>query len=91
MDTVTFKKILMDLSLNVYNTVRLGFITQSTLNAFRDDIEHGEYNSLNLATGLQTKRILLVYTDNLNVGGADFVHIGDGKFIRKSISYKDYL
>jgi len=91
METVTFRKILMDLSLGVYTVVRLRFDDISVVDDFRNRIELFEFRHLSLDSIKPYNKMLIVYSNQHGKHGgkgADFRHIEYDEFIDEIKRFK---
>ena len=85
METVTFKKILMDLSMNVYTIVGLRFNDYNTFNKFRYDLCFGKYREFDLRVTMNPRKVLTIYTSqhyDLRLKGGSYMHIENDNFLK---------
>ena len=88
---VNFKKIIIDLSMGVYNIARIEFERPLDLLEYKNEIDYGQYKNLNLHTNNLSRYRLVIYTkDAVNNYNCKYYKnvIGKDKFIDSILYYK---
>jgi len=92
MEAMTFDKILFDLSIGIYDVVKIKFKNYSCYNSFKKKVNDVKYNGLKAVDSIFDTTIIIArkdYPENLYSTRGSYTQIDDDKFLDIVSYYKD--